>query len=245
MNVLILGNGLSRLSFDAAIRAYSGLIWGCNRVYLDYGDVLDGLAGHGDVMDEAARFRESNGWKFRILGSDEDPLTCEAKYRKDTGTTLVAEALTRGHTVELCGFDLGGLDVYSPGHEKKNKTTWVKRWREIFREFGSGNLSFWGHDHKPFIQSGQPADSYWKAYSKGKSHAGADYEKHARTWANDYSRIYALLPHVVLENIGRRDWKFYEWPESIEAGGSAIIPQSLAEKYATAYPKEFRIAPLQ
>jgi hypothetical protein len=140
--VLILGNGISRLEFDDKIRAFTGDIWACSRAYIDYGDIISALAGHGDVMQEAKDNRDIHGHKYRIFGIDEH-YTCFDLFRKDTGTTLVAEALTRGHDVIVCGFDLGGLDLYSPGHEKKNKSTWVQRWRILFREVGHDRITFW------------------------------------------------------------------------------------------------------
>lgn len=244
-SILILGNGLSRLSFDEQIRAYPGEVWGCNRIYLDYGEILDGLDGHDDVMVEAARAREAKGYHYKIISSDESPLTCRPIFRKDTGTTLVAEALTRGYEVEVCGFDLGGLDVYSPGHDKINKTTWVQRWRLILAEFGAERITFWGHDHKPFLLSGRPAIEYYRAYAKGKSHVpGEDYDKIRRTWPGDYSRIYAEVPCVMLKNIGSREWNIAEHDGTIKSGDAVKLPETLAQKYATAYRKDFAILPL-
>jgi hypothetical protein len=114
--ILILGNGVSRLPFDMDIRKWPKTLWGCNRSYLDYGKELDGLFGHEEVMKEAERYRVINGLHYEILGTSENPFTCKDLFRKDTGTTLVAEALTRGMRVNVVGFDLGGLDVYSQGH---------------------------------------------------------------------------------------------------------------------------------
>ncbi len=245
MAILILGNGLSRLSFDERIHAWEGEVWGCNRIYLDYGAVLSGIAGHDDVMVEAARARDANGYQYRIMGTDEDPYTCRPIFRKDTGSTLVAEALTRGESVEVCGFDLGGLDVYSPGHEKKNKSSWVQRWRLILSEFGADRVTFWGHDHKPFILSNRPAVEYYRAYTKGKPHiAGDEYDEIVKGWKNDYSRVYDALPSVLLKNIGRRDWKLAELDGILSTGDCAKLPEPLAQKYVDLYRKDFAILPL-
>lgn len=243
--VLILGNGISRLAFDAQIRGFPGEIWGCNRIYLDYGDVLTGLSGHIDVMKEADDYRAEHGQNWRLLGTEEDPYICRELFRKDTGTTLVAEALTRGHNVIVCGFDIGGLDVYSPGHEKKNKTSWVERWRLILDEFGADRVTFWGHDHKPFLLSYRPACEYSRRYLKGKTPFDDDaYEEAAKQWKGDYSRIWEKIPCVIFHNNGKRDWALVELPAIFSSGDAVRIPESLARKYIDLYPGEFEIKPL-
>lgn len=243
--VLILGNGISRLAFDEQIRGFHGEIWGCNRIYLDYGDVITGLSGHTDVMQESSDYRTEHDQKWRVMGSEEDPYTCRELFRKDTGTTLVAEALTRGHDVIVCGFDIGGLDVYSPAHEKKNKTSWVERWRLILSEFGSDRVTFWGHDHKPFLLSSRPASEYSRKYLRGQPHIEGDgYDEAARNWKGDYSRIWDAIPCVIFRNVGTRDYTFSEIPGAFRNGDEARIPESLARKYADFYPGQFEIKPL-
>lgn len=240
--VLILGNGISRLAFDEQIRAFTGEVWACNRAYLDFGDKITDLAGHIDVMQEARDYRDAHGEKYRIFGIDE-AFTCPEQYRNDTGTTLVAEALTRGYDVIVCGFDLGGLDLYSPGHEKKNKTTWVQRWRTLFRDFNPDSVTFWGHDHKPFILSNRPAIEYFRDYSRGKAHLPeVSYQVLLDNWKNDYSRIWDKIHRVIFRNIGRRDWTFEEF--TLQERGEKEIPESLARKYFDLYPTEFKILPL-
>lgn len=240
--VLILGNGISRLAFDEQIRSFSGEAWACNRAYLDFGDKITALAGHIDVMQEARDYRDANGQKYRVFGIDED-FTCSDLFRKDTGTTLVAEALTRGYNVIVCGFDLGGLDVYSPGHEKKNKSSWVQRWRLIFKEFDPDRVSFWGYDHKPFIQSNRPVVEYFRDYSRGRAHLkDGSYQEIVKGWKCDYSRIWEKIPRVIFRNIGRRDWTFTEF--ELLGGAEKEIPESLARKYLGLYPREFEILPL-
>jgi hypothetical protein len=243
MKILILGNGLSRLSFDDKIRAWHGPIWGCNRIYLDYGDILTGLAGHEDVMKEARLYRDAHGQKYTIL-ADEEELQCAEIYRKDTGTTLVAEALTRGYEVELCGFDLGGPDIYSPGHDKKNKTTWVQRWRAILKSFGAEHVTFWGYDHKPFLLSSKPAIEYFRLYGTGKAHVKTDaYEKELQAWKGDYSRIYANIPLALLHNRDKREFAI-ESSILLKGDGSVELPETLAQKYVDLYPRDLEILPL-
>ena len=240
MTVLILGNGLSRLAFHDAIMSFDGPVWGCNRIFLDYGEKLTGIAGHADVMDEAIKWRDEHGQKFERL-----EITCPEVYRKDTGTTLVAEALTRGMDVICCGFDLGGLDVYSPGHEKKNKTSWVTRWRLIFRNFDPNRVTFWGYDHKPFLLSSKRANEYFLKYSRGESHIPDDgYEKAHETWKNDYTKVWDNIPQVYLRNVGKLDWKFVESDQELKAGEKIVLPECIAKKYAESYKKHFVIEPL-
>jgi hypothetical protein len=243
--ILILGNGISRLPFDMDIRKWPGTLWGCNRVYLDFGKEIHGLYGHCEVMREAERYRDAHGLHFEILGTSENPFICRDLFRKDTGTTLVSEALTRGMRVNVVGFDLGGLDIYSPGHEKKNKTTWVNRWRLILREFGPDNVIFWGYDHKPFLLSHRNPSEYAREYMHGKPHIDNDqYDRITKAWANDYSRVYGLIPHVLLRNIGQRVWHFSECKTVIDSGNAESMPECVAEKYAQLYPSDFRIEPL-
>lgn len=244
MTILILGNGLSRLDFTNAIRSHQGPVWACNRAYLDFSDTITHLYGHEDVMQEAREWREENGKAFSIFGQDEE-LTCRSIFRKDSGTTLVAEALTRGADVIVCGFDLGGADLYSPGHEKKNKATWVERWRFIFGEFDPGRVTFWGHDHKPFILSQRPANEYAREYMHGKAHIPATaYQEALKDWKNDYSRVWDNIPLVYLKNLGARDWKFQETKELLPAGGKIKLPECVAQKYIDLYRREFEIEKL-
>lgn len=239
--VLILGNGLSRLNFDKEIREWTGLLWGCNRAYLDYGKELDGLAGHSEVMNEARRYRDEHNLKYEIIES----LTCRPLFQKDTGTTLVAEALTRGMEVEVVGFDIGGLDVYSPGHEKKNKTSWVNRWRLILREFGEDSVKFWGYDHRPFLLSLRHPSEYAHRYMNGEAHIDDDeYEKTVEEWDNDYSKVYDALPKAMLKNIGNREYRIAEIDGLLKSGESVTVLECVAEKYLELYPRDFALQKL-
>jgi hypothetical protein len=246
MQVLILGNGLSRLSFDKQICAYKGEIWGCNRIYLDYADVLTLLTGHTEVQEEAKKYRAAHNCKFRIIGENGDePVTCPEIYRKDSGTTLVAEALYRGYEVEICGFDLGGLDVYSPGQQWKNKSSWISRWRLILEKYGAGHVTFWGYDHKPFILSGKSPREYYNKYSKGAPHIDTpEYMKVFTEWAGDYSHVLDAVPCVLLQNKGKREFTILETGDMIKDGQTVKLPEMLAQKYVDAYRRDFRILPL-
>lgn len=243
--ILILGNGLSRLSFEDDIQSFPGDVWACNRAYLDYGDKISALAGHADVMQEAKKYRDAHGQGYSIFGINKE-FTCPDKYRKDTGTTLIAEALTRGYNVIVCGFDLGGLDVYSPNHEKKNKSTWVQRWRLIFQEYDPDRVTFWGHDHKPFILSNRAPIEYYREYSRGKPHIkDGTYPEIQKSWKGNYSRIWENIPLVIFKNVGNREWTFQELPDPFSSGQEVRVPESMAKKYCELYPGEFEILPLQ
>jgi hypothetical protein len=195
-------------------------------------------------MREAREWRDDNGKKFKIFEQDE-ALSCRPIFRKDTGTTLVAEALVRGYDVICVGFDLGGADLYSPGHEKKNKTSWVERWRFIMGEFGPDRVTFWGHDHKPFILSHRAANEYAQQYTRGIPHIpSGDYQAALKDWTGDYSRIWVNIPLVYLKNIGARDWAFQETPEPLKMGGKIKMPECVARKYVELYKGEFTLEPI-
>lgn len=241
--VLILGNGISRLAFEKEIKEFRGEVWGCNRIYLDYGDKITALAGHADVMQEALVARDASVHKYDIFGIDVE-FFCQPIFQKDTGTTLVAEALTQKKKVICCGFDMGVLDVYSPGHEKKNKSTWIQRWRLILAEFGSENVSFWGYDHKPFLLGRQAAGTYSEKYTRGKNHIETDeYQKQAKEWKNDYSRIYSMIPCSMLRNRGQREITVPEAGQTVGSGESVLIPTTCAQKYVSLYPADFELLP--
>lgn len=250
--VLILGNGLSRLAFDEAIRAHDGPVWGCNNIYLDYGEKLTAIAGHDWCMADATRVREEKGYSYKIFGGlkwsgdiGEEAFTCDPIFQENTGTTLVAEALTRGYKVITCGFDLGGKDCYSPGHEKRDKTIWVTRWRLIFERFDPERVTFWGHDHKPFLLSNRNPREYARNYLHGRVHLPDEkYQAEVEGWAEDYSRIWERVPKVVFKNISSREWQFQEIPGVFRGGAEVIIPKELAKKHAKDYPGEFEIRPL-
>lgn len=238
--ILILGNGLSRLLFDKKIKSFKGEVWGCNRVYLDYGEKLTLLYGHQDVVREGGLYRDEHHLHYKLAGTNEYQLQCNFLYRKDSGSTLAAEALTRGYKIILCGFDLGGPDLYSPGMETKNKSVWVDRWRLIYKKFGSQNITWWGHDHSAFIMSGRDRSEYYRNYSNGKSHLPE--EEYKKLLGKDTVQdVMDRLPCAILHNIGKREWTFYEFNQKIGDDGRIKMPLSTCEKYKTLYPGDFEI----
>ncbi|MCC6131044.1 MAG: hypothetical protein IT186_14065 [Acidobacteria bacterium] len=46
----------------------------------------------------------------------------------------------------------------------------MRRWRAIGERYGWHRITFWGHDHKPFLRSQRPAWSYSKRYRRGVPH---------------------------------------------------------------------------
>lgn len=174
--VLILGNGLSRLSYNDFIEQWEYEIWGCNFVYADWGWKLTRITGHVDVMAEAKIYKEENNYKYEFWGGNlgqfefDKKFTCDNQFLKDSGTTFVAQALEEKYKIYCLGFDLGGRDMYSQNHHTMNKTNWVLRWRIIANTYGLDDIHFIGHNHKPFILGKESAHSYANRYLTGKPH---------------------------------------------------------------------------
>lgn len=183
--VLIIGNGISRLKYQDFIQNWKGEIWGCNSIYLEHqaGAVprLDRLIGDTQAILPASQYKRKYGHsyviynKFKINNKENVPgsipVPVPKKYIKDSGTTLVALALIEDYDRILClGFDLGGKDIYVKDLHQKNKTTWVNHWRQLSQDFGLAKVEFVGYDHKPFILSNEPADTYAQKYLKGEEH---------------------------------------------------------------------------
>ncbi len=164
--VLILGNGLSRLLYHREIMQHPGEVWGCNYVYLEYPERLSRLAGHVEVLAKAAQVAIENGYSYKVYGGNQGSYpdhfcsyTCPVEFRKDAGTTLVAQALSEGHSIIACGFDMGGFDVVSPQHAKFNKMGWIRRWQRLYQRYKmQWNVTFLGYDHTPIIR--YPAPRY-------------------------------------------------------------------------------------
>jgi hypothetical protein len=193
-DVLLIGNGISRLSYDKQIREFQGERWGANRIYLNYGDIVDIIGGHSDVLTDAKKYRERNGLSYKIIrGPDEKEkgrvadcyFTCPVRFLLDTGTSLLAEALERDYSVSVVGYDIGGPEIYSRNHQNVNKSSWVRRWREIIKYYGHRKIRFIGYNHMPFLLSNKPAHEYSQSYMFGSNHiAGEEYEKAVEEWKN-------------------------------------------------------------
>mgnify|MGYP005838820931 CR=1 FL=1 len=184
--VLIVGNGTSRQ--DPIVSQFvknwtEHELWACNWAFREYesGELprLDVLVGDYTALVEAAPFIQERHWKIKIYGKNArsysipgvSQIPMDQQFVRDSGTTAVAFALSsKFEEVYIAGFDMGGPDIYQQKHERRNKSIWVDNWRRLNRVFGLDNVSFVGYDHKPFILSDKPADTYAKVYMKGKNH---------------------------------------------------------------------------
>lgn len=192
MTVLILGNGISRIEHENFIREFPGEVWACNFAYRDFPEKITRLTGHDFVLEEAQKEKKKNGWKFDIYAGvcakkrdGWKRFTQPPKWHRDSGSTLATQALHEGHDILLCGFDMGGADIYSPEHWRQNKTAWVRRWADIVQEYGADRIKFIGYDHHPFLRAvidgtARP-DKYFIKYRGNVPHlVGDGYEKEHR-----------------------------------------------------------------
>ena len=183
--VLILGNGISRLLHEDLIESWEGELWGCNYIYKEFGDRLDRLTGHVSVLAEALQYREEHGCHFELWfgglgafpeGAGRDyckKFTSRREHHKDSGTTIVSQALEEAFDrILVCGFDLGGRDIYTKNLHQTNKQSWIDRWRGLKkgypREFEA--IEFVGYDHKPFIEGAEDRATYVRRYKRGRPH---------------------------------------------------------------------------
>lgn len=155
MEVLVLGNGSSRLEHDELIRSWPGEVWGCNRVYVDYSSILTRVAtDSADMLGELHRHRAETGAKFETwawgkvaeAGADQR-FTSPGELRSNSGTMLAMQAAEEGASAALCGFDMGGDDVYLG--DLGSKPGWLDKWRNAIDHYGPGRFRFIGHDHMP------------------------------------------------------------------------------------------------
>lgn len=182
--VLILGNGISRLLFHAEIEAWPDEVWGCNFAYQEYPHELTRLSGHGVNMPDAVKYAEEHGHNYSIYAGnlgrcpcESVSFTCPPELRKDSGTTLVAQALHEGYRVSCTGFDMGGRDIGSRNHHTKAKHNWIRRWQALYHVYNRLEaVEFWGHDHKPIIASsdGNAVVEYGRMYRDNKPHLDDD-----------------------------------------------------------------------
>lgn len=176
-DVLVLGNGISRLLHEAFIRSWTGEFWACNYAYLEWGHKLTLLAGHSSVLEEAIEYRDQHGFDYKIFGPlfgrelAERPATCPGEFHKNSGTALLAQAHEDGFdTIHVCGFDFGGPDVLSPDLELQRKQSWVRRVRALIGHYGTDRIRFVGFDHIPYLLGTGREDQYMKRYTRGKPH---------------------------------------------------------------------------
>jgi hypothetical protein len=175
-----MGNGISRLlPYNSDfIKNWEGELWGCNYAFLTHGNQLTRLSGHRDIIKEAKIYRDNNRLQYKILARfyrrdnvAEIEITCPQELTKDTGTSIVAQALEEGWEKIYCiGFDIGGRDIHTPFLYKQNKQNWVKRWRTIFKYYGHERVEFIGFDHKKYLLSKDHYSKYYLKYRKNIPH---------------------------------------------------------------------------
>ncbi len=232
-HTLILGNGISRLSYVDLIKEWMGEVWGCNLAFLDFPEKLTRITGHSDVMQKAKDSRDKYQYGFKIwgghLGTDlatEETFDCPRQFRKDSGTTLIAQALHEGRKVSVCGFDLGGPDIHSPGLENQLKHSWVQRWRKLFEVYDHNRVGFIGYNHKPYIFSGRSSMQYSQRYRNGRPHImDTDY---LSVWENWTGKKYQHLD-LGGETVKVKYKKNGYIGEVSEAVGAKLIDKGKAE----------------
>ena len=153
--ILIIGNGISRLNPDVQsyindwIQNKTGEIWIFNNAYKDYGKVATRWSGHEELLETVYEYKIYNKCKYDIYTNAFTNIEHKNFFHDDlldSGSTAVKQALLEGFDCYLVGFDLGGADVYSPGHEKLNKIVWVERMYYIWRR-NKDRVHFIGIDH--------------------------------------------------------------------------------------------------
>lgn len=246
--VLILGNGISRLHYKNFIRNFKGEIWGCNFIYLDYGKLLSRITGHSEVLYHVKKYKKENNLSYEIWGGNlgldrsiEKFFTVHKVFCKDSGTTLVAQALHEGKKVKVLGFDLGGLDIYSPNTQSVNKFKWVVRWKRIIKHFGKENIQFIGHDHMPFLLSNEDPRTYYEKYSKNIPHINTkSYEKLHKSFKLRTLNIDLTEGYIKLKNSSKRKWEIK--PKEITMPGKSVrVPENIAFRLRRDYPGQFTI----
>jgi len=151
--VLILGNGKSRLIEWSFITSWKGEIWACNYAYTEikYFPRLDRIASaHDDILIQAAKFRDQNGYQFttnknyrlfsvrKIEGIESELFKCTIGW--STGSLSLYQALYEGYSkIVLSGFDMGGPDIYNPQNSGSN---FRKQYNRILKEFNPEELYF-------------------------------------------------------------------------------------------------------
>jgi len=185
--VLILGNGISRLLHKGFINDWTGELWGCNRIYTEYGNKLTRVTGHYEECLLALEAKKTNNFNYVVMYGKKTivpemiPFSFDKHFQGNSGINLVAQALYEGYEqIYLCGFDIGGPDVHSPDHHLINKQNWVLKWRKLLEHSPEDwdRLIFVGYDHKPYLRSNESPRVYFDNYSQEQPHIpGEAYKK--------------------------------------------------------------------
>jgi hypothetical protein len=128
--LLILGNGMSRLNYSEFIDDYKEDIWCCNFAFKE--NIKYNLVGsvHDFCIKDAVKFKEENNLNFEILYHSkminyENKYNIFKKYQGySTGSELIVEAILRGYShILLLGFDSlsnNNSDIYTKNLVIKN-----------------------------------------------------------------------------------------------------------------------------
>ncbi len=149
-SVLILGNGESRIDHEKFIKNWENEIWVCNRCYLEHKNFKNftRMIGDFDPCNKAVIYKQQHnlnfdiylryeGWRNRLTYSKQiKKLDVPDKYRADSGSTFVIQAIMEGYEIHVVGMDLGGRDIYVKGLHKEDKSDWVDWWRRVARDYG-------------------------------------------------------------------------------------------------------------
>lgn len=124
--VLILGNGTTRLDLEEEIATYDCPVWVCNHAYrekLRYEHICLVGTVHDFVIERAKDFRKSLGdstysiitrEKYKHLLEEGDQ-TFSVEKGWSSGNLLILHALNMDYDkIYLAGFDFGGSDIYQP-----------------------------------------------------------------------------------------------------------------------------------
>ena len=149
--MLLIGNGVSRLQDYVIqyINDWEDDIWIFNLGYLDFGKRATRWSGHKELIEVVYQYKQFHKAKYIIYTNEITDIPHNQfshDYLFDSGSTAVRQALIDGFDCYLVGFDLGGADVYSPGHEKLNKKIWQKRMYDIYSK-NKEVIHFIGVDH--------------------------------------------------------------------------------------------------
>ena len=169
--MLIVGNGVSRLAYRKEIEEFDGDIWIFNNAFKERW--LAGIAtrwfGEKQLIPIAREFKEKNGYKYEIWSNEGGDKRFLAGVRSaDSGSTAGQQSLMEGFDVWCVGIDMGGYDIYCPGHEKLNKTIWAFRWKRLMIEYRN-KIHWIGEDHTENMKQGK-FGKYADLYRNGKFH---------------------------------------------------------------------------
>jgi hypothetical protein len=105
--VIILGNGESRLKYDEYIKKYEYEIWGCNKAYLENYNFTRIGTVHIENANNALLYKKQNNLKYIVYYSYFLPecLSFSNYHGWSTGNELLSQALLENYKITLIGFD--------------------------------------------------------------------------------------------------------------------------------------------